>query len=55
MINGIGRKSANTFIHACIIAAALCITAGCRTDMALSNPDLSQAGVEKILKGFPRQ
>jgi len=55
MINGIGRKSEYTCIQACIIAAALWVAAGCGTDTALSNPDLSQAGIENILKGFPRQ
>jgi hypothetical protein len=49
MINGIGRKSANTCIQACIIAAVLWVAAGCRTDTALSIPDLSQAGIENIL------
>jgi len=49
MINGMGRHSVNTCSQFCIIAVVLCIIAGCRTDMALSNPDLSQAGVENIL------
>ena len=46
MIHGIGRKSADTCIQACIFIAALWVAAGCRNDATLPIPDLSQAGIE---------